>query len=138
MKNKKAFTLIEVMVVMAIIAVLAVLIIGAIQLARRTSTETTHRSNAKTVQTALERQYAQFKEYCDPAPVVGSGQLDCDAPTLAALGNPVLTDTACDVQVACSLLISNGACIQAIAAQTYTINAYDHSCSTVIDTYQLQ
>jgi prepilin-type N-terminal cleavage/methylation domain-containing protein len=63
MKNKKAFTLIELMVVMAIIAVLAVLIIGAIILARRTSTETTHRSNAKSTQTALEGYYASNKKY---------------------------------------------------------------------------
>jgi type IV pilus assembly protein PilA len=63
-QRKKGFTLIELMVVMAIIAVLAVLMIGAIQLARSTATETTHRSNGKTIQTALESTYAKYKMYC--------------------------------------------------------------------------
>lgn len=73
-QNKKGFTLIELMVVMAIIAVLAVLMVGAIQLARNTATETTHRSNAKTIQTALESNYAKYKMYCG-----GSTGLTCTA-----------------------------------------------------------
>lgn len=58
------FTLIELMVVMAIIAVLATLIIGAIKLATDTSKETTHRSNSKAIQTALEANYAKYRRYC--------------------------------------------------------------------------
>ncbi len=63
LKNKGGFTLIEVVVVMAIIAVLAVLVIGAITIARNTAKETTHRSNARTIQTGLEGFYAKNKSY---------------------------------------------------------------------------
>lgn len=142
MRNKKAFTLIEVMVVMAIIAVLAILIIGAITLARRTATETTHRSNAKTIQTALERVYATNKMYCG-----GSTGITCGANTWAALNTalstPTFTDTGCDVVAgggtACGTgAIQNGACLQAVAQTTYTITAYDWNCTNVVDTYQVQ
>ena len=61
--NRKAFTLIEVMVVMAIIAVLAVLVIGAITVARRTATETQHRSYGRAIQVALEAYYTKNKNY---------------------------------------------------------------------------
>ena len=96
--NKKGFTLIELMVVMAIIAVLAVLILGAVQLARNTSTETIHRSNAKGVQTALEANYAKNKRYCG---TFGGTELPCGtidvgftAPvTTWALQGPALTST---------------------------------------------
>ncbi len=73
--SKKGFTLVEIMVVMAIIAVLATLVIGAVQLARRTATETTHRSNARAVQTALEGSFAKYRAYC--ATSVTSGRATC-------------------------------------------------------------
>lgn len=63
MKNKKGFTLIEIVVVMAIIAVLAVLVVGAITVARRTSDETRNRSAAKAIATALEARYSQNRTY---------------------------------------------------------------------------
>lgn len=62
-KNRQGFTLIEVVVVMAIIAVLALLVIGAITVARNTAKETAHRSNAKTLQSALEAYYAKNRNY---------------------------------------------------------------------------
>lgn len=62
--NKKGFTLVELMVVMALIAVLSTLIIGAIRLATNTARETTHRSNAKSIATALESKYAKYRRYC--------------------------------------------------------------------------
>lgn len=74
-KKLKGFTLVELLVVMALIAVLAVLILGAIQLARNTATETTHRSNAKVVQAALEAQFAKYKRYC--APSTTAGEITC-------------------------------------------------------------
>ncbi len=66
--QKKGFTLIELVVVMAIIAVLSVLIIGAITVARRSSTETVHRGNARTLQTAFEEYHARKKQYPGPPP----------------------------------------------------------------------
>jgi prepilin-type N-terminal cleavage/methylation domain-containing protein len=85
---KKGFTLIELMVVMAIIAVLAVLMIGAIQLARSTATETTHRANAKTIQTALEGNFAKYKVYCGgTSPVTcTTGTATTPFSTIAGLG----------------------------------------------------
>lgn len=62
-KTKKGFTLVEIVVVMAIIAVLATLVVGAITVARNVAKETTHRANAKTIQTALEAKYARDKRY---------------------------------------------------------------------------
>lgn len=63
LSQAKGFTLIEVVVVMAIIAVLALLVIGAITVARNTAKETTHKSNAKTLQVGLEAYYAKNKSY---------------------------------------------------------------------------
>lgn len=63
LSKSKGFTLIEVVVVMAIIAVLAVLIVGAITVARNTATETTNRTNAKTMQAALEASYSKNRSY---------------------------------------------------------------------------
>lgn len=64
MNKTEGFTLIELVVVMAIIAVLAVLIVGAIVVARRTTTETANRSNAKTIETGLEAYYGKYKTFC--------------------------------------------------------------------------
>jgi prepilin-type N-terminal cleavage/methylation domain-containing protein len=65
--KKKAFTLVEIMVVMGIIAVLATLIIGGISIARKTAAESTNRTNAKSLETALEIYYAKNKKYCVPS-----------------------------------------------------------------------
>lgn len=61
--KKQGFTLIELVVVMAIIAVLAVLVIGAITIAKHMATETANRSNAKTIQTAMEAYYSRHQAY---------------------------------------------------------------------------
>jgi prepilin-type N-terminal cleavage/methylation domain-containing protein len=63
-KNKKAFTLIELMVVIAIIAVLTTLIIGAVTAARHATTESANRSNADTLRTSLEAYYSRYRVYC--------------------------------------------------------------------------
>lgn len=64
LRNKQGFTLIELVVVMAIIAVLAILVIGAITIARRSSTEAANRANGRTVQACLEGFFAKNKKYC--------------------------------------------------------------------------
>jgi prepilin-type N-terminal cleavage/methylation domain-containing protein len=97
-ESNKAFTLIEVMVVMAIIAVLAILIIGAITLARKSQEETKHRSNARTVQTAMEAFFTRHRVYC------GTAGLSCQTMTFRSLANFLsatgletnLVPTACD------------------------------------------
>ena len=64
--------MIEIVVVMAIIAVLAVLVVGAINIARHTATETTHRENAKTLRICLEGYKARYGAYCG-----GGGFISC-------------------------------------------------------------
>jgi prepilin-type N-terminal cleavage/methylation domain-containing protein len=119
MKNKKAFTLIELMVVMAIIAVLAVLIIGAIILARRTATETTHRSNAKSTQTALEGYYASNKKY--PAT---SNSESCQV-AYARGGSGTLTGSSCAAAGA-----DDGGCHVDYTTIGYTIKPMNFDCSS--------
>ena len=64
MKNKKGFTLIELVVVMAIIAILAVVLIGAILAARNTATNTTNKANANSLRIGLEAHYSRYGAYC--------------------------------------------------------------------------
>ena len=134
--RRKGFTLIEVMVVMAIIAVLAVLIIGAISLARRTASETTNRSNAKTIQTALEAVFVKNKVYCTtPGTTITPA---CGAVTTAALAtsfiaaiqSPTLATT-CDDKAATTMAgnyIFKGVEVTALTPTTYTIYPVDYSC----------
>ena len=134
MRKTKAFTLIEVMVVMAIIAVLAVLIIGAIQLARRTATETTHRSNAKSIQTGMEGFYAKSKQYYSTGDVVvgcstvisttaGDGKLE------VALASGASTQNSC-----AGAGIAAGGCSVKATVAGYTITPYTYNCSGPLGT----
>jgi prepilin-type N-terminal cleavage/methylation domain-containing protein len=127
-QNKKGFTLIELMVVMAIIAVLAVLMIGAIQLARSTATETSHRSNGKTIQTALESTYAKYKMYCG-----GTSGVTCTVGTATTPFDTI------DGQLLVSLNTSStaGSCASSnagggrvsVTGTTYKIIPVNSSCS---------
>ncbi len=92
LKEKQGFTLIELVVVMAIIAILAVLIIGAITIARHTATETANRSNARTVQTALEAYYASNKNYPD---ILGTAISDNTTDTTLNIAATNLSTSAC-------------------------------------------
>jgi prepilin-type N-terminal cleavage/methylation domain-containing protein len=148
MRNKKAFTLIEVMVVMAIIAVLAILIIGAIQLARKTATETTARSNAKGVQTALERVYATNKVYCGagsaPTCTAVNGGVANMTAFLTAIGDPKMETVDCNAAAASGTVatvpgeIQNGVAVLNLQPQSYAIQAISADCDKVIDNYALE
>lgn len=116
LKDRDGFTLIELMVVMAIIAVLAVLIIGAIQLARRTATETTNRSNAKTIQIAMESNYAKNKSY----DVFTAKTFTSAATTLGVTLNSTCTGT------------GDGGGLVTSTATTYTITPYNYNCGAAL------
>jgi prepilin-type N-terminal cleavage/methylation domain-containing protein len=62
-KNKKGFTLIELVVVMAIIAVLTALMVAAILAARNASVQAQRTGNVKTVETALEARASKCGVY---------------------------------------------------------------------------
>lgn len=136
--KQKGFTLIELVVVMAIIAVLALLVIGAIIVARRTATETTNRSNMKTVQTALEATFAKYKTYCGvtgtPACVAVT-----DSTTAASfqngIGNPSLTASCTDgidtlTTPAGSFYSNKGVYVTSLASTGYILYPASYDCST--------
>ncbi len=122
MKNKKGFTLIELMVVMAIIAILSVLIVAAIQAARRSSVESQNRGNAKTIETALEAVSARNGGvYC------GVQSITCGNTSLTAVGTQL---------VAAGFLSQNveGSCAGItqinLQASTFTISVPKYDCTT--------
>lgn len=63
LKNKKGFTLIELVVVMALIAILSLIVVAAIQAARRAATETQRRGNIQAIEVALEARFAKCQSY---------------------------------------------------------------------------
>lgn len=136
--KKKGFTLIELVVVMAIIAVLAVLIIGAITVARRTSTETIHRSNARTVQTATEAYYTKAKSY-PPITVATSFKGFVNSATfIAKVPDTILTSTVTSGTCALNGATEGGGRVRPYAAATdtnapsgttVTIEPYNYNCS---------
>lgn len=94
-QNIRGFTLIEVVVVMAIIAVLAALVVGAINVARNTAKETTHRSNARTLEAGMQAYYARHRTG-PPANYI-DGYIDSYSFTqLANVLDVHLTPTECD------------------------------------------
>lgn len=129
-KTKKGYTLIEIMVVMAIIAVLSTLILGAVRLARNTASETTNRSNAKTIQTALEALYARERVYCG-----GSTGVTCstvggsDTQSLQSLA----TSTSVSLTAACaSDAAHNGGGVVHVESDRYYIQPWNYNCSAVL------
>lgn len=148
MKERKGFTLIELVVVMAIIAVLALLVIGAIIVARRTATETTNRSNAKTVQTALESTFAKYKAYCGVTGAPACGAVTTSAQATAfqsAISSPSLANTCADgaatlTTPAGSFYAYKGVYVTALTGTTYTLYPANNDCTTNLtgDAYQVQ
>jgi prepilin-type N-terminal cleavage/methylation domain-containing protein len=126
--EKKGFTLIELMVVMAIIAVLAVLMIGAIQLARSTATETTHRSNAKTLQTALESNFAKYKMYCG-----GSTGIACAATDFTTASTNLSGITLGTASSACPANEAGGGRITTLTGTSYVLAPANSSCTAFTD-----
>lgn len=136
--KRKGFTLIELVVVMAIIAVLAVLIIGAIIVARRTSTETIHRGNAKTVQTAVEAYYTKRKIYPAVASATSFNSLVTGAGFVAVIPDTILTSTVTSNDCAVGGATEGGGRIRpynaatdtnAPSGTTITIEPYDFDCT---------
>jgi prepilin-type N-terminal cleavage/methylation domain-containing protein len=132
--RKKGFTLIEIMVVMAIIAVLAVLVIGAVQLARSTATETQHRSNAKTLQTALEANYAKAKAYCGNtgAPACAAGSF---ATVAAGFTNPAISLNTSSSAGTCAAggASAGGGKVIVLTANSYRLAPGNSGCTGVSD-----
>jgi len=135
-KNYKGFTLIELMVVMAIIAILSVLIIGAIQLARRTASETTNRSNARTIQTGMEAAFAKSKAY----PVLGTSTTPVSFDTARTALSMAATSLAstCGVE---TVATGNNAVAKTTGggqiystATTYVITPFNFECSAALGT----
>ena len=93
-KNKKGFTLVELVVVMAIIAVLVALALFAINAARLQGRNTERRSNIQAFKVALESYFSAHREYpgCGGAVSIygfdGScgGQLDPSVGQFIAVG----------------------------------------------------
>jgi prepilin-type N-terminal cleavage/methylation domain-containing protein len=121
--KKKGFTLIELVVVMAIIAILALMIVGAIVVARRTAIETANRTNAKSIQAAMEAAYSRTQTY----PTFAAGTT-----LTVASANAALTGVALDTNTACTTgTFSGGGQIvtSATAGQpAYTITIGNFSC----------
>ncbi len=131
-KEKQGFSLIEIMVVMAIIAVLATLVIGAVQLARRTATETTHRSNAKTIQVALEANYAKFRYYCGQ-----TGEIACGTYSFSAAAGATTPAVTNNLGVSlgsafCTAVGQLGGGSVTINTTSYTISPQNFDCSAVL------
>ena len=133
LREKGGFTLIELVVVMAIIAVLAMLIIGAIIVARRTATETTNRSNAKTMQTAIETYYSKNRSY----PVISNVSLKAlgtEGTTVGSntiLGNPKVT-ASCSGSIG-AIVADDGGYVSSTSSG-YTVYVADYSCTAETST----
>lgn len=125
--KRKGFTLIELVVVMAIIAILSVLVIGAITVARRTSTETANRGTAKSIQTGLEAYYAKNKQY--PA-TSGTVTFDAIVATGGALNGMVTTQGA---QCTGATTYKGGGTVT-YTATGYTLNVANWECTAVLET----
>jgi prepilin-type N-terminal cleavage/methylation domain-containing protein len=118
MTKKKGFTLIELVVVMAIIAILALLVVGAIVVARNTAKRTSNNSNATTLQTALEAQYAKKQTYVYPGYVAGE---DFNAASGAAKLNVKLGAGGC---------ANGGGVVTSATTTAYTITVWDEDCAS--------
>jgi prepilin-type N-terminal cleavage/methylation domain-containing protein len=128
--KRKGFTLIELVVVMAIIAILSVLVIGAITVARRTSTETANRGTAKSIQTGLEAYYAKNKQY--PA-TTGTVTFDAIVATGGALNGMVTTQGAQCTGVATTW---KGGGYVAYSATGYTLYIANWACNAELENIQ--
>jgi len=128
LRNKQGFTLIEVVVVMAIIAVLAILVVGAITVARNTAKETTHRSNAKTVQAGLEAYFAKNKSYPATTSTYSFNVVATNAATATPPGvGVVLAGTS-----ECTVTAQLGGGTVLFTSSGYTITPYDSACTAAM------
>lgn len=113
--KKKAFTLIELVVVMAIIAILALLVVGAIVVARNTARRTANNSNATTLQTALEANFAKNRSYVYTGYAAGE-TFDLAEEKLGVK----LGDGGC---------ANKGGVVTSATATNYTLTVWDEDCA---------
>lgn len=76
MKNKKGFTLIELVVVVAILGILALLVVPNVVNRIKETRETVIDANIKVINNAIKMYYAEQGDYPDISGVGGSGDLD--------------------------------------------------------------
>lgn len=120
MKNKKGFTLIELVVVMAIIAVLSLLTIAAIAAARRSSVESQNRGNARTLEVAMESYAAR-----------NGGKYPAETADINTLLTGTLASYATSYEAGSC---GNGGGGVVSTTSTFTITIYNSSCGGSIDT----
>ncbi|MDO8507184.1 MAG: type II secretion system protein [bacterium] len=136
MKEKKetGFTLIEIVVVMAIIAVLAVLVVGAISIARNMTKETTHRANARSIQTGMEAYYSRNRQF-PPATEGGNGLFGSESISfeMVAANDPEYLNVSLSPASECDgpdeWGDGGGQVWITTDRQHYTITPYDSGCS---------
>lgn len=139
LSQAKGFTLIEIVVVMAIIAVLAVLIIGAITIARRSSTEAANRSNARTLQACLEGFYAKNKKYCTTTNACGAKSVSTGITNVSNATDGVT----CTASSGTTNKVSNegGGRVTALTDITYTIEVANYNGdvgTSAVDTFKVE
>ncbi|HLD31003.1 MAG TPA: prepilin-type N-terminal cleavage/methylation domain-containing protein [Patescibacteria group bacterium] len=118
LKNKKGFTLIEILVVVAIVGLLAVLAVVALNSARKNARDIERVGSMKQVQVEMERVFSENNSYelsgCTTSGVAVSScttPLSNYLPGIASIKDPVASKTC---------LVENGVCVDKVPCD-YTV-----------------